>query len=431
MKTFERLMLAASSLILMAATPLPAAQSEASAKNSHAEYLFLLPDGFRGWVCVDFAVAGAQPLPHEGDARVIRPREGQVLRTSDKSDGSFLDGQAWYEIDGQRRPLPDGVTLESGPMRTGPREPTERSCAFVGTIDEREAAAPAPGFENLRQQGPVPPEERRALEALYKSTGGDRWTHRVGWMGPPGTECNWHGVDCVPGVDVERVFRLSLEGNNLVGEIPGSIGQLSKLESLDLSRNHLTGKVPSALGRLEALEWLSLYENRLSGLLPDPLIQRWLAGPLQIIAEAHLLTDISEIDSESRSLALLCATDRIIFRADSSVVSYSEKCRNASPDDRTTFCEVKEGRASWDGFARLGWLLEKNGFFGLSTKYSRNITHSTFENTRVTKGRKIHAVSNYAGAGPFQLWVIQRAIEGVTASVDWETTRTQPNCPRW
>jgi len=42
----------------------------------------------------------------------------------------------------------------------------------------------------------VPASERAALVAFFESTGGPEWTHKVGWLGPPGTECNWHGVDC-------------------------------------------------------------------------------------------------------------------------------------------------------------------------------------------------------------------------------------------
>jgi formate hydrogenlyase transcriptional activator len=38
---------------------------------------------------------------------------------------------------------------------------------------------------------------------------------------------------------------------------------------------------------------------------------------------------------------------------------------------------------------------------------------------------------NYAGAGPFQLWTIERAIVGVAASAEWEKTSKREQCPRW
>ena len=428
-----RLAFSASFLVWFAATSLVAAQSTQSSTDSPKKIIFLLPDGFKGWVCVDFGVLGAPPLPRDGDTLVIRPRPGEVLATSDKTDTMILYGEAWFEVDGQRKPLPNNVTVQNGPSRSGNSEPSERRCAFVGTSDERDAAEGAPGFENLSRTGKaVPSEERHALEALYKATDGDHWVHRVGWLGPPGTECSWHGVECVSSdKETMRVMELDLADNNLTGTIPQEIGQLRDLQSLNFERNHLTGPIPDTLGQLGNLEWLTLFGNHLSGLVPDPLIQRWLAGPLDISTETPLLTDVSEIDFESSASSVLCASHRIILSSNNSVVFYSERCRAATPEDRTTFCEVNEGRVGRSEFARLGWLVKKNGFFDLSPEYYRRITDAGFENTRVTVSGRVHAVSNYAGGAPFELWIIQRAIEGVAASAEWQKTSTQQKCPRW
>jgi Leucine Rich Repeat (LRR) protein len=425
--------LAASALIWIAAPPLVTAQSKESPADRPEKFIFLLPDGFKGWVCVDFGVAGAAPLPREGDAQVIRPRPGEVLTTSDKAAALFLYGEAWYEVNGQRRPLPDGVTLQSGTSRTGKSEPTERRCAFVGTIDERDAADWPPGFRKPFEAGKaIPLEERQALEALYKATDGGHWKHSVGWLGPRGSECNWHGVQCGSGGGgTVRILDLDLYENNLSGPIPTEIGQLKKLKSLNLGMNHLRGAIPSTLGQMAELESLTLLGNRLSGLVPDPLMQRWLAGPLGITAETPLLTELSEIDYEWSASAVLCARHRIILRLDGSAADYTERCRDATPQDRTTFCEVKEGQAGGEEFARLGWLIEKKGFFDLSTEYYRGISDAAFENTRVTMSGKVHAVSNYAASGPFELWIIQRTIEGVAASAEWEKTSTRQKCPQW
>jgi len=66
MITLRRLALAASSLILIAAPQMLAAQSDASPTNGQTKFIFLLEDGFRGWVCVDFDIAGAGAAAAQG-----------------------------------------------------------------------------------------------------------------------------------------------------------------------------------------------------------------------------------------------------------------------------------------------------------------------------------------------------------------------------
>jgi hypothetical protein len=428
--TLLRLGLAVSTLILIGTDPLVAAQSQEFPKDQ--KFIFLLPDGFRGWVCVDFGISGAAPLPREGDALVIRPRPGEVLQTSDNAAPWTLRGETWLEVNGKRRPLPKGVTLREGVSRSGPSEPTERGCAFVGTEDERDAAAEtAPGFENLsRRRIVIPPEERQALEALYNATDGDHWKHHVGWLGPVGTECNWHGVSCGGSDKAGAVVDLDLFDNNLTGSIPEKLRQLTKLEALNLGDNQLVGAVPSTLGQLVHLNWLTLHENLLSGLLPDPLIERWLAGALQVRAENTQLTDVSEIDFESSPSALLCGTQRIIFRSDGKATLFTKRCRNATPRDRSTFCEAKEGKV-YQSFAMLAWLIEKNGFFALQREYSISVTDSEFFSTRVIQNGRTYEVVEYAGGGPFELWAIEQAIQGLAFSTDWTKTSRIGKCPRW
>lgn len=42
-------------------------------------------------------------------------------------------------------------------------------------------------------------QERQALAALHEATDGSHWKNHEGWLGPVGSECTWHGVQCVPG----------------------------------------------------------------------------------------------------------------------------------------------------------------------------------------------------------------------------------------
>jgi hypothetical protein len=257
----------------------------------------------------------------------------------------------------------------------------------------------------------IAPEERQALVALYHATNGPNWTNKSGWLGPPGTECDWYGVTCDP---PERTAK-----------------RTPSVVSVELSENKLAGAVPPELGHLKNLEWLEIFGNHLTGRLPGSLLQRWLAGPLQVGAEAHLLTTVTKVDYEWSAHAVPCARQRIVLESNGNAVVYTERCRNATPDDRTTFCEVKEGQLLPAEFARLAWGMEKAGFFRLRSQYDRSMTHSVFENTRVTRNGKTVAVSNYASAGPFELWGIQRVIEGIAANVETIKTSQLPTCPRW
>jgi pimeloyl-ACP methyl ester carboxylesterase len=66
---------------------------------------------------------------------------------------------------------------------------------------------------------------------------------------------------------------LNLERNELTGEIPPELSQLSSLEWLDLDSNDLTGEIPPELSQLSSLEWLTLSANQLTGEIPPELGQ--------------------------------------------------------------------------------------------------------------------------------------------------------------
>ena len=61
---------------------------------------------------------------------------------------------------------------------------------------------------------------------------------------------------------------LSIYENQLSGEIPESIGNLTQLVSLNAGYNFLEGSIPSSIGNLINLERLWLNNNQLSGYVP-------------------------------------------------------------------------------------------------------------------------------------------------------------------
>ncbi|CAA7058667.1 unnamed protein product [Microthlaspi erraticum] len=107
--------------------------------------------------------------------------------------------------------------------------------------------------------------------------------------------CYWDGVTCdaksgeVVELDLSfsclhgrfqpksKVFRvqslrsLDLSNNDLIGQIPWSIGHFSHLTTLDLSKNYFSGCIPSSFGNFSHLTYLSLSENYLDGEIPFSL----------------------------------------------------------------------------------------------------------------------------------------------------------------
>ena len=111
--------------------------------------------------------------------------------------------------------------------------------------------------------------DRAALVAFYNATDGPNWTDNTNWLSEePLSE--WHGVATN---DDGRVVFLDHTGNQLTGEIPPELGQLTQLTSLGLNSNQLTGAIPPELGQLAQLTSLLLNYNRLTGEIPVELAQ--------------------------------------------------------------------------------------------------------------------------------------------------------------
>ncbi|XP_059640750.1 leucine-rich repeat receptor protein kinase HPCA1 [Cornus florida] len=65
------------------------------------------------------------------------------------------------------------------------------------------------------------------------------------------------------------LIHILFDGNQLIGNIPPTLGLVQTLEVLRLDRNYLNGEVPSNLNNLTNLNELNLAHNNLSGPLPD------------------------------------------------------------------------------------------------------------------------------------------------------------------
>ena len=110
-------------------------------------------------------------------------------------------------------------------------------------------------------------EDRAALVELYNATGGASWTNNTNWLSDRPIR-EWYGVSNDPD---GRVSELWLSRNQLTGEIPAELGNLSNLERLWLYDNKLAGDIPRELGSLSNLETLDIGGNQLTGEIPAEL----------------------------------------------------------------------------------------------------------------------------------------------------------------
>uniref|UniRef100_A0A6N2N312 Leucine-rich repeat-containing N-terminal plant-type domain-containing protein n=1 Tax=Salix viminalis TaxID=40686 RepID=A0A6N2N312_SALVM len=86
------------------------------------------------------------------------------------------------------------------------------------------------------------------------------------------------------GIVLKYFTGIDLSCNNLTGEIPVELGNLSNIKALNLSHNSLTGPIPSTFSNLKDIESLDLSYNNLNGEIPRQLINLYF---ISVFSVAH------------------------------------------------------------------------------------------------------------------------------------------------
>ncbi|URE42907.1 LRR receptor-like serine threonine-protein kinase [Musa troglodytarum] len=76
--------------------------------------------------------------------------------------------------------------------------------------------------------------------------------------------------------------KLSMNRNQISGNVPDGIGNLVGLTSLYLEENQLIGPIPATIGKLQRLHVLSLHQNKLSGQIPFSMANLTLLNRLTL-----------------------------------------------------------------------------------------------------------------------------------------------------
>jgi hypothetical protein len=128
---------------------------------------------------------------------------------------------------------------------------------------------------NLPLLAQVSESEATVLKDFYTATQGNQWNQK------------WDLTEAVsnyPGVTVENghVTEIRMLFNNLTGELPASLSELTQLRVLELSFNKLSGEIPASFGTFKNLEVLALNGNEISGSIPSSI------GSLSNLKQLHL-----------------------------------------------------------------------------------------------------------------------------------------------
>lgn len=116
--------------------------------------------------------------------------------------------------------------------------------------------------------------QRYALAAFFFGTQGrvredgtvsNTWNNKDDWM-TDSSICTWYGVECVENM----LVHLSLNENNVNGELPPDLGALTTMESLELRDNKLFGALTADIPKHATnLVFIDLGINQFHGKVPD------------------------------------------------------------------------------------------------------------------------------------------------------------------
>jgi hypothetical protein len=234
------------------------------------------------------------------------------------------------------------------------------------------------------------------------------------WLGLYESVCRWYGVWCdfIDG-DATRpvVAGISLDSNNLAGELPPALADLKHLQRLSVAGNKLRGK------------------------FPEELLQRWDRHAFEINASDNAFSNaLARVKVELSASGALCSASedlRYRFEVDEAkhrATFQSVRCAGAKSDK--TYCLVREGTTP--SLLRLSRGLTSLGFARLEPDYDfpfTGMTHGVFLTTEAAWGDGTRtAVRTYARQGPLEAWYAQQLFLGLLAEVSWDADLKKPKC---
>lgn len=80
--------------------------------NARHPYHYLIPDGYVGWVKVEFNVKNAPPLPIEDGHYIFKIPNSGLLQTSSDKESGLADDKYFYVADNNKRQLVADIIID-------------------------------------------------------------------------------------------------------------------------------------------------------------------------------------------------------------------------------------------------------------------------------------------------------------------------------
>jgi len=161
---------------------------------------------------------------------------------------------------------------------------------------------------------------------------------------------------------------------------------------------------------------------------PEPAMEleqryAWLSGFFYDGKRVQEIVDALRFDSISLERGPCygaCPVYRVVLRRDLSAVYHGE--------------QFVERQGAWHGgvslfaYGRLSYLIERWGVMAMDSSYTRDVTDQATATLRVwSRGSATpKVISDYADAGPVELWGVEHIIDGLADRTQWTRSRPDP-----
>jgi len=301
--------------------------------------------------------------PRSGDPSSIDENNGNQTKTieseSNEIPGEFVPDETYHEDSSSLNETVEGLPIESQATLSSPSDspsetsfqtssritppellptesptkrqtPTAAPTRYLGLVEEKirkisgesidDVSSPAHDaydwlisedsasldFDSVTEQDLS---QRYIAALLYFSLDGGNWfeqyrflkeTHVCEWNN--GSSRNKMGIICDSS---DKITGFAINENNLRGQLPGELNELTDMTLFQFRANHIGGTIPTGFTKLSGLEEIDLRQNELVGTIPEEIFNLPQIKRLLLLRNSQLYGTIPATIEKASNLEML------------------------------------------------------------------------------------------------------------------------------